>query len=147
MTKTSQIFKLMTRSATACALGLALLGAQTGALAASVAGKPMSSSMTPAAQTAAGASLQMQGGTLTSIHQVEYTDQGVETWIQVQGTGNCTFTIESAGVAPQSFASTAAKPFPIKVKIAGAPLGSHFWTAKGTGKCTGSASTTFSVNG
>jgi hypothetical protein len=50
-------------------------------------------------------------------------------------------------LAQQSFASTAAKPFPMKVYVAKDILGSHLWTAKGTGKCTGNATTTFSVNG
>ena len=89
----------------------------------------------------------MKAPTLSSIHQVQYTEQGGETWIQVEGSGHCSFTIEGAGLAPQSFASSAAKPFPVNVKIAGAPLGSHLWTAKGTGNCTGNATTTFSVNG
>ncbi len=83
---------------------------------------------------------------LSGIKQVPYTNNGGETWIEVQGTGNCSFTIQSAGVAPASFSSSAAKPFPMKVKIPGAPLGSHLWQAKGTGNCNGSASTTFSVS-
>lgn len=85
--------------------------------------------------------------TLTSIKQVPYTDQGVETWIGVEGTGICSFTIEGAGMAPQSFTSSAASPFPMKVKMQGAPIGSHLWTAKGTGKCTGNAQANITVNG
>ncbi len=85
--------------------------------------------------------------TLTAIKQVPYTDQGVETWIDVEGTGHCSFTIEGAGLPPQSFASSAAKPFPMKVKMVGAPIGSHLWTAKGTGTCTGSAQANITVNG
>ncbi len=135
---------------TLASVGMAgtLLGAGVTALAANVANPP-ANSMTPAAQAAARNSVSalVQHPTLASIKQVDYTDQGVETWIQVQGTGNCTFTIETAGMAPQPFASSAAKPFPMKVKIAGAPLGSHQWIAKGTGSCVGSASATFSVNG
>lgn len=83
---------------------------------------------------------------LTSIKQVQYTEHSGETWIEVQGKGNCNFTIEGNGVPPQSFASSAAKPFPMKVKIQGAPLGFHNWTAKGTGNCTGQATTGFSVD-
>ena len=137
----------LSRSATACAIALTLLGANGTAFAASGSSLPPSKSMTPVAQSAAGAALTMQAATLTSIHQVPYTDQGTETWIGVQGSGHCNFTIETAGMAPQTFASSAAKPFPMKVKIAGAPLGSHLWIAKGTGNCTGTANTTFSVNG
>ncbi len=85
--------------------------------------------------------------TLTAIKQVPYTDQGTETWIEVDGTGLCTYTIEGAGLPPQSFASTAAKPFPMKVKMVGAPIGSHLWTAKGTGSCKGNAQANITVNG
>jgi len=134
-------------NAASAGLALALLTASAASMAANVANTPNTSTMTPAAQNAAKASVLMQHGTLISIKQVEYTDQGVETWIQVQGTGNCTFTIETPGMAPQAFASSAAKPFPMKVKIAGAPLGSHLWIAKGTGTCTGTANTTFTVSG
>jgi hypothetical protein len=84
--------------------------------------------------------------TLTAIKQVAFTNNSGETWIEAQGTGNCTFTVESAGVPSASFSSSAAKPFPLKVKIAGAPLGSHTWKAQGTGNCNGMASATFSVN-
>jgi hypothetical protein len=89
---------------------------------------------------------QLATTTLTAIKQVAFTNNSGETWIEAQGTGNCSFTIESAGVAPASFSSSAAKPFPLKVKIAGAPLGSHTWKAQGTGNCSGTASATFSVN-
>ena len=87
----------------------------------------------------------LQVTTLTSIKQVANTGNSGETWIEVQGTGNCNFSIASAGVAAQNFASSAAKPFPVKVKIAGAPLGSHQWNAKGISNCSGAAYTTFSV--
>src|SRR6476646_6826756 len=113
LTSTSNLF----RRATACAAVIALLGANGAAFAASGGPNPATSSMTPAALSAARAGAIMQAATLTSIHQVPYTDQGVETWIQVQGTGNCNFTVEGAGMPPQSFASSAAKPFPMKVKI------------------------------
>jgi hypothetical protein len=103
--------------------------------------------MTPAAQLAVKGAITMQAPTLSAIHQVLYTEQGVETWIKVEGSGHCSFTIDGAGLAQQSFASTAAKPFPMKVYVAKDILGSHLWTAKGTGKCTGNATTTFSVNG
>ena len=88
----------------------------------------------------------LQVTTLSSIKQVANTGNSGETWIEAQGTGYCNFSIESAGVATQNFACSAAKPFPVKVKIAGAPLGSHQWKAKGVGNCSGNASTTFSVN-
>ena len=83
---------------------------------------------------------------LTAIKQAAFTNHSGETWIEVQGTGNCAFTIESAGVATASFAASAAKPFPMKVKIDGAPLGSHNWKAQGTGSCSGVAVATFSVD-
>lgn len=83
---------------------------------------------------------------LNAIKQVANTNHSGETWIEVQGMGNCAFTIESAGVAPASFAASAAQPFPMKVKVAGAPLGSHNWKAQGTGSCTGVAMATFSVD-
>ena len=137
----------MSRAASACAMTLALLGVNSPAFAAAGTANPTASSMTPAAQSAARASITMKAPILSAIHQVLYTEQGVETWILVEGSGHCNFTIEGAGLAPQSFASSAAKPFPVKVMIAGAPLGSHLWTAKGTGNCTGTATTTFSVNG
>lgn len=88
----------------------------------------------------------LQLPTLTSIKQVPNTGNSGETWIEAQGVGNCSFSIESAGVPAQNFASSAAKPFPVKVKIMGAPLGSHQWKAKGTGNCTGTGGATFSVN-
>jgi hypothetical protein len=88
----------------------------------------------------------LQVTALTSIKQVPNTGNSGETWIEVQGTGNCSFTIESAGVPTAGFSSSAARPFPMKVKIQGAPLGSHQWKAKGTGNCTGSANATFSVS-
>jgi hypothetical protein len=88
----------------------------------------------------------LQLPTLTSIKQVQFTDHSGETWIEVAGSGNCTYTIDSAGLPPSTFSSSAAKPFPMKVKIANAPLGSHTWHAKGTGSCTGQASATFSVD-
>jgi hypothetical protein len=81
--------------------------------------------------------------TIKSIKQVQYTDQGGETWIEASGTGNCSFTI--SGPVTASFSTTADKPFPIKVKIPNAPTGSHLWTAKGTGSCTGQATATFKV--
>lgn len=84
--------------------------------------------------------------TLTSIKQVPYTNHSGETWIEAQGTGNCSFTVTGAGLPPSAFATTAAKPFPLKVKIANAPLGSHLWTATGTGGCQGQVTTTFSVD-
>ncbi len=84
--------------------------------------------------------------TLTSIKQVQYTDHSGETWIEVSGTGNCTYKIDGAGLPSAPFASTAAKPFPMKVKINGAPLGSYQWKASGTGSCSGEASATFSVD-
>ena len=65
----------------------------------------------------------IEKATLTGIKQVPYTNHSGETWIEASGTGNCTFTIQTGGVAPQTFSTTAAKPFPIKVKIANAPLG------------------------
>lgn len=145
MKKLKPAQRTLTRTAI-CALNLALLGASGAAMAATV-NPNTATSMTPAAQSALRQGVVMQAATLTSIKQVPYTDQGTETWIEVQGTGHCSFTIESAGVATQSFASSAAKPFPMKVKIMGAPLGSHLWIAKGTGNCTGMANTTFSVNG
>ncbi len=85
-------------------------------------------------------------GKLTSIKQVLYTDQGTETWIEVNGTGICAFTI-TGDAPPANFSTSAAKPFPIKVKIPNAPVGSHLWTAKGTGNCTGQATATFNVSG
>jgi hypothetical protein len=85
--------------------------------------------------------------TLTSIKQVPYTDQGTETWIEVHGTGNCSYTITGAGLPASTFSSSAATPFPMKVKIPNAPIGSHLWTAKGNGACTGQATTTFTVQG
>jgi hypothetical protein len=88
----------------------------------------------------------LQVTTLTAIKQVPNTGNSGETWIEAQGTGNCSFSIESAGVPAQNFASSAAKPFPVKVRIMGAPLGSHQWKAKGTGNCAGAGSATFSVN-
>ncbi len=108
----------------------------------------------PPAGTAPGTVIVQQGPltmaplpTLTSIKQVPYTDQGTETWIEVHGTGNCTYTITGAGLPASTFSSSAATPFPMKVKIPNAPLGSHLWTAKGTGNCTGQATTTFKVEG
>ena len=83
---------------------------------------------------------------LTAIKQAAFTNHSGETWIEVQGTGNCAFTIESAGIPTASFAASAAKPFPMKVKIDGAPLGSHNWKAQGTGSCSGVAVATFSVD-
>ncbi|MES2948275.1 MAG: hypothetical protein V4858_07015 [Pseudomonadota bacterium] len=129
------------------ALALVLLGASSAAFAAAPPANPGTHMVTPNGQTALKQGVMLQPATLTSIKQVPYTDQGTETWIQVQGTGNCSYTITGGGVAPQSFASSAAKPFPMKIKIMGAPLGSHLWTAKGTGNCMGNATTTFSVNG
>ena len=127
-------------------IALVLFGASFAAMAAAP-NPAHPSALNPAAQSALKQGMVMQTPTLTSIHQVAYTDQGTETWIEVQGTGHCNYTIEGGGVAPQMFASSAAKPFPMKVKIQGAPLGSHLWTAKGTGNCTGMATTTFTVNG
>jgi hypothetical protein len=88
----------------------------------------------------------LQFAKLTAIKQVPFTNHSGETWMEVQGTGNCAFTIESAGVAPASFAASAAQPFPMKVRIAGAPLGSRTWKAQGTGSCSGTAVATFSVS-
>ena len=116
------------------AITLAVLGAQCTAFAAAYAPVVTASAFTPP-------------GTLTSINQVERTDKGVETWIEVQGSGQCSFTIGSTRVAPQRFESTAATPFPMRIKIPGAPLGSNLWIAKGNGNCKGTAITTFSVNG
>lgn len=87
----------------------------------------------------------LQVTSLSSMKQVANTSHSGETWIEVQGTGHCNYTIESAGVPAQNFASSAAKPFPMKVKIAGAPLGFHNWQAKGTGNCNGTANAGFSV--
>lgn len=136
----------MPRIASACAIALAVLSATGAAFATTPTPITHGATMTPAAQLAVKGAITMQAATLSAIHQVQYTDQGVETWIQVEGSGHCSYTIEGA-VAPQSFASSAAKPFPMKVKILGAPLGSYLWTAKGTGNCTGTATTVFSVNG
>lgn len=84
--------------------------------------------------------------TLKSLKQSDNTSHSGATWIDVQGTGHCSFSIATAGVAAQGFASSAATPFPMKVKMVGAPLGSHQWQAMGTGNCKGSSSATFSVN-
>jgi hypothetical protein len=88
----------------------------------------------------------LQIASLTGIKQVAYTDHTGETWIEASGTGYCNFTVETGGLPAQSFSTSAAKPFPMKLKIAGAPLGSHLWVAKGTGNCNGNASAQFAVN-
>lgn len=88
----------------------------------------------------------VQAPTLTTIKQVPYTDQGGETWIAVQGTGNCKFSIARDGGAAIDYNVANPQALPMKIKIVGAPTGSHSWAAKGTGNCTGTANTTFTVN-
>lgn len=66
-----------------------------------------------------------------------------QTWIEVQGTGFCSFSIATAGSLPQNFASTSGKPFPVTVAFMGALPGAHQWMAKGTGTCQGQANAAF----
>nr|WP_295784374.1 hypothetical protein [Rhodoferax sp.] len=69
----------LSRIAPACAVALAVLGANGAAFAATPTPNDHSTTMTPAAQLAVKGAVTMQAATLSAIHQVQYTDQGVET--------------------------------------------------------------------
>jgi hypothetical protein len=73
----------MSRTASACAIALAVLVANGAAFAATPTPNTHSTTMTPAAQLAVKGAITMQAPTLSAIHQVLYTEQGVETWIKV----------------------------------------------------------------
>lgn len=91
----------------------------------------------PQAGTTMRQSMTMALPTLTTLAQHPYTNHGGGvTSLDVGGTGHCSFTIESGSLiftytnqALPMVANLTPKP----------PVGNFQWIAKGTGKCTGTA--------
>ena len=94
---------------------------------------------TPQGHTAVLQATTMIAPTITSLSQHPWTDHGGGvTALDVNGTGNCNFTVSGAGMTA-NFSSSKATPFPMTITIKNAPIGNYQWTATGTGTCTGTA--------